>query len=81
MNLRESGFALLEVLITIVIGFLCWAAASGEWKRRAWNTIWTARTTLTLSTALFANLTLAIWAALFKGVQTILPCSIQSGDP
>ncbi|MEK6373932.1 MAG: hypothetical protein AABO58_14695 [Acidobacteriota bacterium] len=61
------------LLITIVIGLLCWATTAKAWKRRAWNTIWTARTTLTLSTALFANLTLAIWAAIFTGVQQILP--------
>ncbi|MEA2328694.1 MAG: hypothetical protein QOE68_3653, partial [Thermoanaerobaculia bacterium] len=61
------------LLITIVLGWLCAATAGAGWKRKAWNTTWTARTTLTLSTALFANLTLAIWAALFKGIQNILP--------
>jgi hypothetical protein len=61
------------LLLTVVIGLLCWATASREWRHRAWNTAWTARVTLTLSTALFANLTLAIWAALFAGVKNVLP--------
>lgn len=60
------------LLVTIVIGFVCCATAS-EWRHRAWNTAWTARVTLTLSSALFANLTLAIWAALFAGVKNVLP--------
>lgn len=61
------------MLVTIAIGFLCWATASSDWRHRAWNTIWTARVTLTLSSALFANLTLAIWAALFAGLKNVLP--------
>src|SRR5207247_7409726 len=31
------------LLITIVIGFLCWATTRRPWKHRAWNTIWPAR--------------------------------------
>lgn len=61
------------LLAMVFLGFLCRAAASKEWKARARNTIWTARTTLALSTAIFANLTLTLWAALFTGVQKILP--------
>jgi hypothetical protein len=64
---------LLWLLITIVLGWLCAMTAGSGWKGKAWNTTWTARTTLTLSTALFANMTLAIWAALFKGIQKMLP--------
>lgn len=62
------------LLLTIVLSFLCAATASPGWRGRAWKTMWTARTSLTLSTALFANLTLALWAALFTGVKSILPC-------
>jgi len=61
------------MLVTILVGFLCLATASSEWRHRAWNTVWTARVTLTLSSALFANLTLAIWAALFAGLKNVLP--------
>ena len=44
-------------------------------RRQAWNTAWTSRATLTLSTALFANLTLAVWTAVFKTVQNIVPAN------
>jgi hypothetical protein len=61
------------LFLTIVIGLLCAATASRRWRQHAWNTTWTARISLTLSTALFANLTLALWAALFTGVKSVLP--------
>ena len=68
-------FHLVWLLVTIVIGLLCCLTASSGWKPQAWNTVWAARLTLTLSTALFANLTLAFWAALFTGVEKILPAA------
>jgi hypothetical protein len=61
------------MLLAIVIGILCVLMTKSGGRREAWNTAWTARFTLTLSTALFANLTLAVWAAVFKTVQTIVP--------
>ena len=61
------------MLVAILAGVLCAAMARTGWRRQAWNTAWTARATVTLSTALFANLTLAVWAAVFKAVQVIVP--------
>jgi hypothetical protein len=63
------------MLATFVIGIVCAATTRKEWRKQAWNTAWTSRATLTLSTALFANLTLAVWTAVFKSVQNIVPAT------
>ncbi len=52
----------LWMLLAIVAGILCVLTTKSGGRQPAWNTAWTARFTLTLSTALFANLTLAVWA-------------------
>jgi hypothetical protein len=61
------------MLAAIVVGILCALTSESGMRRQAWNSVWTARFTLTLSTALFANLTLTVWAAVFKTVQKIVP--------
>jgi hypothetical protein len=63
------------MLATFLVGILCAATTRRSWRRQAWNTAWTSRATLTLSTALFANLTLAVWTAVFKTVQKIVPAA------
>ena len=61
------------MLFAILIGILCAATTRASGRRQAWSAVWTSRVSLTLSTALFANLTLAGWAAVFKAVQNIFP--------
>jgi hypothetical protein len=63
------------MLLTFLAGILCAATTNASSRRQAWNTAWTSRVTLTLSTALFANLTLAVWTAVFKTVQNIVPAT------
>jgi hypothetical protein len=63
------------MLATFLVGIVCAATTKATWRKQAWNTAWTSRATLTLSTALFANLTLAVWTAVFKTVQNIVPAT------
>ncbi|MGA8807968.1 MAG: hypothetical protein WB973_08825 [Thermoanaerobaculia bacterium] len=63
------------MLVTFLAGIVCAATTTPGWRKQAWNTAWTSRATLTLSTALFANLTLAVWTAVFKSVQNIVPAT------
>ena len=64
------------MLVTVWVGLLCaWRAPREE--PAAWRTLWTASTSLALSTALFANVTLAVWSALFTAVARLLDGSVE----
>lgn len=58
---------------TVALGVLCALRSDRAHRTATWQTVWTAQTTLALSTVLFANLTLAIWRALFAGARRLVP--------
>jgi len=60
-------------VVTALIGLICAATSAPQWRRQAFQTAWTARTTIFLPTLLFANLNLAIWSAFLLGFSKALP--------
>jgi len=61
------------MIAAMAVGWLCVAMSNSEARERTLHTAWTAQTTISLSTLLFANLNLVFWAAVLTVIGRFFP--------